>query len=102
MFGFAMDRMTQMRSTPVPASFCDIDYVQLVTDPIGVVRRVYDHAGMDLAEDVEGRMRQYVRRNPQHKQGVHRYSPEQYGLSRGDVQESSERYSGWLERFARL
>jgi SAM-dependent methyltransferase len=100
MFQFAMRRMTEMRSSPPPASFCDIDYRDLVSDPLEVVRRVYEHAEMELDDDVARRMEDYVARNPQHKHGVHRYSAEQYGLSAADVRASSEQYATWIDRFA--
>lgn len=101
MFGVAMDRMTEMRSMPTAASFCDIHYDQLVSDPTGVVRRIYGHAGMRFSGELEARIRAYVARNPQHKQGVHRYSPEQYGLTREAIQKSTQRFARWLEQIAR-
>lgn len=101
LFGVAMDRAVEMHSMPPPASFCDIRYDQIVSDPVGVVRRIYDHAGMSFSAEVEGRIERYVAAHPQHKGGVHRYSPEQYGLSLDEIRKRTERHAGWLEGFGR-
>lgn len=100
MFGVAMDRMAEMRTMPPPATFCDIQYGQLVTDPLGVVRSIYDYAGMQFSDELEAHVKQYVARNPQHKQGVHRYSAEQYGLSHEEIRKSTERYAEWFDHVA--
>lgn len=99
MFCVAMDRMLEMRTMPPPATFCEVDYRQLVSDPIGAVRRIYDHAGMWLAPEVEQRMERYVASHPQHQGGVHRYSGEQFGISREEIRAGTKRYREWFEDF---
>jgi hypothetical protein len=97
MFHVAMSRMAEMRSMPPPASFCDIQYEQIVSDPLGVVRSIYEHAGMRFSDELEGRICEYVALHPQHKGGVHRYSPEQYGLTHDEIEQTTEPYARWLQ-----
>jgi SAM-dependent methyltransferase len=101
LFRVAMNRMLEMRSMPAPASFCEIDYRQVVEDPIGVVRRIYDHAGMPFSAEFERRVERYVASHPQHKGGRHRYSAEQYGISREEIRKGTEQYAEWFEGFGR-
>ena len=61
--------------------FCDVHYRDLVSDPLAVVRRIYEYFGLPLSDQVETRMRRFCGRNPQNKNGVHQYSLEQFGFS---------------------
>ncbi len=98
MYGVAMDRLIEMRSDPGRATFCDVQYEQIVTDPAGAVRRIYDAAGMNFGDEHAQRIRDYVARHPQHKQGVHRYSLEQYGLNLEEVRAKTAPYDGQFSR----
>jgi NAD(P)-dependent dehydrogenase (short-subunit alcohol dehydrogenase family) len=77
--------------------FIDVAYADLVADPIGQVRRVYDFLGLDLTLDAGERMRAWVRDNPQHKHGRHNYSLEHFGLNEKNVAAS---FAAYRERFA--
>lgn len=101
MFGVAMDRNREMQTMPPPATFCEVRYEDLVTDPIGVVRRIYDAAGLAFTGELERRLELYVREHPQHAGGVHRYSPEQFGLTVERIRAETERHADWLEGFGR-
>jgi hypothetical protein len=46
----------------------------LIRDPLGVARGVYDHFGLPLSV-VEARLRRFMSENPQGKHGLHRYDP---------------------------
>jgi hypothetical protein len=79
-----------------PERFLDVMYVDLVRDPIGVVRRVYRHFDLLLTEAFETRMRRFLAENPKDKHGQHQYTLAQFGLDR---EEESERYRAYRERF---
>jgi putative membrane protein len=81
----------------VPANrFADVDYREFLDDPLGVVRRIYDHFGLELRDDAERRMRRYLAANPKNKHGRHRYSLEAFGLDRD---EELARYGTYCQRF---
>ena len=79
-----------------PEQFFDVTYSELANDPIGAVRRIYEHFAVPLTPPVEIRMRDFVAQNPKDKNGLHEYSLRQFGL---DAEEERERYHAYRERF---
>ena len=73
-------RSSEVRAAADPRQFLDVQYVDLVADPIGTVRRIYEHYGCDYSDEFENHMKQWLADNRQHKHGAHRYSLEEYGL----------------------
>ncbi|NMC68814.1 MAG: sulfotransferase [Myxococcales bacterium] len=65
--------------------FLDVHYDRLVADPLAELRRIYGFLGEPLAPPAEAAMRRWLRDNPQHKYGRHRYRLEDFGLSRDEV-----------------
>jgi hypothetical protein len=65
--------------------FLDVHYDRLVADPPAELRRVYEFLGEPLAPPAEAAMRAWLRDNPQHKYGRHRYRLEDFGLARDEV-----------------
>ena len=76
--------------------FLDLYYVDLVADPIGVVRKVYACFDLPFPEVLEERIREFLLRNPKDRFGKHRYSMEEFGL---DLEEETRRYAAYRERF---
>ena len=62
--------------------FLDVAFADTVTDPMAVVRRIYDVIGWDIDSDTEKAMLAWLEAdNAQHAQVSHRYTPEAFGLS---------------------
>ena len=81
----------------VPADrFLDVDYRELVREPLAVVRKIYDHFGIDWCPEAAERMSDFLSRNPKDKHGKHSYTLEQFGLDRA---QEEERYRTYAERF---
>ncbi len=53
------ERAIAVRARHDPAQFLDVMFDELVADPIGTVRRVYDRFGLELGADAERRMREW-------------------------------------------
>ncbi|MBW2292148.1 MAG: sulfotransferase, partial [Deltaproteobacteria bacterium] len=70
----------------------DIQYPELVADPIGTVRRVYHHFDLPLEDSVVTRMRAHLASNPRHRYGVHRYDQKSYGLEPAAIESAFKRY----------
>jgi hypothetical protein len=68
-----------------PGRVFDVSYRSLVRDPVAAVGAIYEHFGLRLGSEAEGRMRRWLAANPQGKHGRHRYSLEQFGLDRAAV-----------------
>jgi len=79
------DITLNLRQKLGPDRFIDVGFSELMRDPIGIVQRIYDRAGMKLTVAAENEMRGWHSANPQHKRGVHRYSLEEFGLSTEQV-----------------
>jgi hypothetical protein len=76
--------------------FYDMHFADLLKDPMGVVEQIYGHFGFALSGAAADAMRAFIADNPQGKHGVHRYSPEAYGL---DAQRERARFGRYVERF---
>jgi hypothetical protein len=70
----------------------DVHYADMITDPIGTMRKLYAQLGDPFTPEVEASMQQWLDDNPQGKFGKHEYNLEQYGLSIGKLQAGFERY----------
>lgn len=75
----------------------DVHYDDLVADPIGTVRRVHDELGYPYDAEFEGAMRAYLERAAATAPYRHRYSLEQFGLSRDQVLDRTGEYLAWAE-----
>ncbi|XP_013414629.1 uncharacterized protein LOC106176691 [Lingula anatina] len=76
--------------------FVDIDYEHLVRAPIDTVRQIYDKFGLDLSEQAEAKMKEYIKENPQNKYGRHHYDLEPYGLKEEEI---FEKFRDYIENF---
>ena len=75
----------------------DVQYAELLSDPIAAVRRVYDHLGVALSAEAETRMRAWLAAHPQNRHGTHRYQLDDFELTRADVDRA---FTAYRERFA--
>jgi hypothetical protein len=76
--------------------FCDVRYTDLVSDPIGTVRRLYAHFARPFTPLAEARMRAYLAAHPKDAHGRHEYTAARFGL---DPARERERYRAYCERF---
>jgi hypothetical protein len=74
----------------------DVHYNDVLAEPITVMRRIYAHFGLPFDEEHARRTDEFMIHNPQNKHGVHRYAPEDYGLSAGLLR---ERFATYIQRF---
>jgi hypothetical protein len=87
-----LERFNTARAKYDPAQFCDVDYRELIADPLGTVAGIYRHFGMALTDEAQKAMAdihaesQTGARAPKHK-----YSLADYGLT---VETVKERFAG--------
>ena len=83
-----LERFTTVRAQHDPAQFCDVDYFELIADPIKTLENIYAHFGIDMTEQARAAI---VRTDEQSKQGPrapkHSYSLADYGLTADQVKE---------------
>ena len=75
------DAMNARRTLPAD-SFIDVHYTDLMADPMKEIRRIYDFLGTDLRPQTIEAMNAFRGQNPKDRRGVHRYGPEDFGLTR--------------------
>ena len=58
----------------------DVKMSETVRDPLEVVRRMYAHFGYPLTDEVEAKMRTFLKNNTRDKHGSHTYTAEDFGI----------------------
>ena len=76
--------------------YTDVAYLDLVRNPMGVVRRIYARLGEHLTPEAEAKMERFLAENPQGKWGRHTYSLGKFGLEPGAI---AEQFRFYTERF---
>lgn len=74
----------------------DIQFRELMADPLTMVRRVYAVCGKTLAAEDETRIRAYLDAHPRHKNGGHEYSADDFGI---DLDERYRALSFYMQRY---
>ena len=97
----AMNRALAARSDPaIENRIIDLAHNDVVADPKGSVRRIYDKFGLDFSDEHKARIDRFLLENPAAKRmGRHKHSPEEYGI---DIAEVHDRLSAYYERFSPL
>lgn len=86
-YALTLERGLAVRETLPEELFVDCSQQEFVDDPMGVVKRVYDHFGMVLGDDARDALASHIESNPKGKHGKHEYSLEEYGLTRELISE---------------
>ena len=92
----ALDKFLAVRDRAPREQFLDVRFESIESDPLGTVERVYDFVGWPLTRDARDAMSRFLAANPKNKHGVHRYTLEQFGLSRAV---ETARFRSYCERF---
>jgi Sulfotransferase family len=95
-WGTALDRMLRVRAAADPARFYDLQYEDLLADPMEAVSRIYGYFGYTVPPGMDTGMQQWLAAHPQHQHGVHQYTLSQFGLDRPTV---ARRCAAYLQRF---
>jgi hypothetical protein len=75
-----LDRTERARRLGPTDRFIDVEYADLVGNPMGEVQRIYEQFGFELDQAARTSMEGFLSENRQHAQGVHRYTLAQFGL----------------------
>ncbi|MFW0794449.1 sulfotransferase [Gordonia sp. CPCC 205515] len=75
-----------------PEVFLDVQYTDLIDDPMGQVERIYAAARFDLTDETRARMAEHRSGHAQNAHGVHRYDLADFGLTAEEVDEAYARY----------
>jgi hypothetical protein len=78
------------------AVFYDMKFSEFIRDQFAVVEKIYDAFDLPMTEEAAAKMKWFIADNPQGKHGIHRYSPEEYGIRPEVVRRDFRPY---IERF---
>jgi hypothetical protein len=87
-----VDRPLAARERIGDGRFFDLHYVELLRDPVGVMRELYEWAGDPLTGPVEQAMLDWLEHNPQDRFGIRAYSLDEYGLGAADLEPIFDTY----------
>ncbi len=74
----------------------DCIYDELFSDPIAMVRKIYEKFSLEYTDEFEQRMKVYLKNNKQGKYGRHKYSLEEYGFNGKSVYQE---YRDYMEHY---
>ena len=78
------------------AVFYDMRFSEFIRDQFAVVAQIYEAFDLKMTDEAAARMKWFIADNPQGKHGIHRYSPEEYGIRPEVVRREFRPY---IERF---
>jgi hypothetical protein len=75
-----------------PSRLCDVRYEDLVRDPVGQMKRLYDHLGLGDFEPARSAIEEYAARTAG-------YRPSRYDLDHALREEITQRWSAHIQRY---
>jgi hypothetical protein len=91
-----IDRNLLARDELGTTNIVDVYYRDLVADPVATLERLAERLELPFDAEYRRRSSEFVRANPQHKHGRHRYQAQDFALSEPEIRARFARYS---ERF---
>lgn len=86
------------RSGRLPESqVVDLYFHDFIRDPVGTVRRAYEHFGLELSEASAGAMRSFLGANPADKHGRHEYRFADTGMDEREVRAMFRGYQSYFD-----
>ena len=92
----SVDGLDRYREAHPDVTFVDVQYLDLVADPIGTMERVYGAFGDELTDQARTAMEAHVQARPKGHRGAHRYDLAEFGLDAGEI---AERFASYTERY---
>jgi hypothetical protein len=96
--GYAYYRYLREMCQVIPEEqYICVDFEALIQDPEHTIEGIYDHLNLPLSEAFRSRLRSAIR-DPSSHRSNHRYSLDEYGLSKQEVYEELREVFGFLEQ----
>ena len=84
------------RDTIGEERFLDISYHDVMANPVRTVERIYEWAGLKVTDKHADAIRDWLANHQQTKHGVHRHSPEEFGMEADTI---NRKFAGYVDRF---
>ena len=82
----------QMQNEKRDGGMIDIQYVDLIANPVEVCLKIAKTVGLNHTSEVEQKLITHLKMNPQHKHGVHVYKPIDFGLNPTQIRKDLHEY----------
>jgi hypothetical protein len=92
----SVKRIDAFRAAHPEHPIVDVQYSDLVQDPIRTVDDLYAACGEQLDSDARNAIAAYVNAHPKGKFGTHGYDLAEFGLDPGEL---AERFAGYVDRY---
>ena len=89
-------RIDAFRAETPTHRIVDVQYADLVRDPVGTIEDLYAACGAELDGRARDAVASYVSAHPKGKFGTHGYDLAEFGL---DAHELAERFAGYIDRY---
>lgn len=89
-------RASQAREQEGEGRFIDVHYHELMSDPAGVVRRIYQSAGLALPSAMPQRIERHIQSASRGRHGAHRYCAADFGLTERQIRDV---FATYIDRF---
>ncbi len=93
---WGLERTMQTRAALPSDRVVDVMFTDTLNDPVGTVRKVYEHFDIEVTPVVEQGVRDYLAANPRDKHGTHTYDLADFGI---DPDEANERFAIYRAHF---
>ena len=91
-FADGLERAMQLRQRPgVNQHFCDVHFLQMITDPLGTVERIYAQFGITLSVEARGAMQAWLE-DPASRTPKGRHALGDYGLDGQAIEQAFGHY----------
>lgn len=87
-----LTRCLQVRATLPVDTFIDVDFRDTVTDPVGVIERIYAHVGLEMTDLAARQIRGYMHSHPREARPEHKYSLAEYGFTEQEIRRRFQAY----------
>lgn len=92
----ATTRNAEARKRLGPDGFIDVDYHELVSDPVACAGRIYEALDLPFSDEVERKMRHWLLvQAATRKKEKHKYRLEEYGLEQAEVDSAFAAYEAF-------
>lgn len=96
MLEVSIERIEAFRRANPGHTVLDVQYGDLVVDPVGTVEAIYAGCGRELSAQAREAISAHVRAHPRGRFGAHGYRLEDYGLDAGQIR---ERFADYISRY---
>jgi hypothetical protein len=91
-----LERFMAVRARSPAARFFDLDFREIVGDPLRGIRRMYEHFGLEMSDQAERTIATHAASNPRGKHGEHRYTAADFQLTDRIMH---ERFAPYMKHF---